>query len=246
MPRSILVMTQTDTLDEDEREDQLDYVHSRLKSETKTDVIACYGVSAYYSLNRNNNHKHTEDEVSKFKNEFSLMSHTLRDYLQKGHQAALFESLQTIIQTNLLPVINKVLSDRKEKLQSRRNELKRNELVHLDEFVVKHTESLCNKISNFTFSENTINNTLQTVASNFETRVFSRIANANDKNELKAAMAEDRIKQDVEALMPLLAQNVNKLCDPLKEMSKNGIDVFSKELCLCSFAKYEQPKCFQY
>lgn len=44
-------------------------------------------------------------------------------------------------------------------------------------------------------------------------------------------MAEDRIKQDVEALMPLLAQNVNKLCDPLKEMSKNGIDVFSKEFC---------------
>ena len=231
LPRSILVMTQTDTLDEDEREDQLDYVHSRLKSETKTDVIACYGVSAYYSLNRNNNHKHTEDEVSKFKNEFSLMSHALKDYLQKGHQAALFESLQTIIQANLLPVINKVLSDRKEKLQSRRNELKRNELVHLDEFVVRHTKSLYNKISNFTFSETTINNTLQTVASNFETRVFSRIANADDKNELKAAMAEDRIKQDVEALMPLLAQSVNKLCAPLKGMSKNGINVFSKEFC---------------
>lgn len=229
LPRSILVMTQADTLDEDERKDQLDYIHSRLKKETKSDVAGCFGVSAYYALERKSKRQQTSENIENYRNEFDVMKNSLKKYLQDGHETALHDSLQDFVQNNFLPVMEQVLQDRKQILQQRKDELQKNELSNLDKFIARHIKKVSSNISKDKIPEGAIERKLQEVAAIFENTAITRIENADSKDELKSAMAEEKIRRDVEALMPALAKAVNELCHPLKLSTRNGIDNFANE-----------------
>ena len=229
LPRSILVMTQADTLDEDEREDQLDYIHCRLKKETKSDVAGCFGVSAYYALERTSKRQQTSEDIENYRNEFDVMKNSLKKYLQDGHETALHDSLQDFVQNNFLPVMEQVLLDRKQILQQRKDELQKNKLSNLDKFITERIKKISLDISKNKIPEGAIERELQDVAAIFENTAITRIINADSKDELKSAMAEEKIKRDVEALMPALAKAINKLCSPLKSSTRKGIDNFANE-----------------
>lgn len=229
LPRCVLVMTQADTLDEDEREDQLDYIRTRLKKETKKDVANCYGVSAYYALERKGKRNQSAEDIENYRKEFDVMKNALSEYLQKGHEAALHDSLQDIIQNNFLPIMEQLLLARKETLQRRQNELKENQLSNLDHFINERIAKLLPQIDDFQITDSAIERELELVADDFERTVFARISNADSKDELKSAMSGDKIKSDIEDLMPALAKAINKLCSPLKKIGRGGIEEFSAE-----------------
>ena len=224
--RCALVMTQADKLREKERKSNLKYITARLKSATGGSVACSYATSAYYVLNRGDYGRATEEEVIKYRKEFSEVMASLKAIVQKGKSAAILEKMLVFLKTYLVPMLSDLIILKKQEFVSRKENLEKNQLIDIDQFVSEEQRICSGELTKVVVKEEAVIDALIGIQKDFLEQMSNSIFGAEDRDELKRVMEERSIRFKLEKLRNPFADALCELCKPYRDVLAAEMEKF--------------------
>lgn len=231
--RCILLQTRIDELAAKERSVLLEYVSNRFLAETNIRFAATMAIAAYYVIDRNwddlNAPPQVRKEIPQFQKDFADNIEKIKDILLNSRAKILVEKTLLILTNDLLPLLTKLISSKKEEYQSRKNDLKNNQLMNFEAFILTHHKLYEETISQVTIPDKHIVETISNLKQSFIEQMSNRIWDANDRDSLKSVMTESVISNVMRDHRNRIMNSYVNLCEPISRIMTECLKKFHDE-----------------
>lgn len=229
LSRCILLMTQEDLLEPEERLPQLEYISQRMKTETHEDVAGCFKTAAYYMLDRKKSKRADEASIQQFRQEFAAMMGDIHTIVSECRKAAIFEKILVLIKSSLLPLLSKLVETERDSYKTRRDTLEQNQLIDLGKFIKEKQEEYEEELNCVIIPFDDISSAADNAQSFFVDKMNEKIYDAEDVDDIELAMDEDEVKKVVSKAKTQFKKDIQKAASPYNEKHVKLLTDFHNE-----------------
>ena len=217
LSRCIMLMTQEDLLEPEERLPQLEYISQRMKTETHEDVAGSFKTAAYYMLDRKKSKRTDESSVQQFRQEFAAMMGDIHRIVSECRKAAIFEKILVLIKSSLLPLLSKLVETERDSYKTRRDTLEQNQLIDLGKFIKEKQEEYEEELNCVIIPFDDISSAADNAQRYFVDKMNEKIYDAEDVDDIELAMDEDVVKKVVSKAKTQFKKDIQKAASPYNE-----------------------------
>ena len=229
LSRCILIMTQEDLLEPEERQSQLDYIVKRMKNETQNDVAASFRTAAYYLLDRKKSRQMDAGTLKQFRADFAAMMKAVHSIVQECRNAVIFEKILVLVKNSLLPLLSKLVETERDSYQARRDMLEQNQLLDLEKFLGEKKEEYEEELSCVVVSLEEVSTAASNAQGYFVDKMEEKILEADDVEEIESILNENSVKRIISNAKSKFKKEIQEIYSPYSEKLTELLTVFHGE-----------------